>query len=286
MATAYEPPVLCGSLSLYPVSLGAAMHTAGYRELGLHYEYIPFRVQDDLAGALRGMRALGIRGLGISMPFKIDVLRLVDEIDPLAQRIGAANTVVNDDGVLHAYNTDGAGALRAMEEAGSIADKRCLVLGAGGAARAIAHTLKEAGATVIIANRTRARGEELAGELDAQVLDLRELTSGDIAGVDVIINATSVGMDTGGSSESPIQPERLHPELTVMDIVYKPVRTALLKAAKDRGAKTIHGGRMLLYQAARQFELYTGQPAPTDAMNRALSSAIDEPPETARSEKG
>lgn len=263
--------------------LGAAMHNAGYRELGLNYQYIPFRVEDDLAGAMRGMRALGLRGLGISMPFKIDVLRLVDEIDPLAQRIGAANTVVNDEGVLRAFNTDGAGALRAMEEAGSIADKRCLVLGAGGAARAIAHTLKEAGATVIIANRSRDRGEALATEIDAQSFVLGELTSGDIAGVDVLINATSVGMDVDGPSRSPIPSDRLHPELTVMDIVYKPIETALVAEARSIGATTIHGGRMLLYQAARQFELYTGKAAPVDAMNRALAAELDEPPDTSRS---
>ncbi len=276
--TRSAPITLCGSLSLHPVSLGAAMHMAGYAALDLPFTYVPFAVTSaDLPGALAGMRALGIRGFGVSMPFKLEVMPLLDTIDELAQSIGAVNTIVNDDGVLAGHNTDAWGAARALEEALPLRGRRAVLIGAGGAARAVAFSLCSEGMRVHLVNRTQKKADQLAAELaesfgaesaDAGGLgDLEEL-----AGYDVLVNCSSAGMD--GYGESPVPGHALRPELVVMDIVYKPIQTPLLRQAAQRGARTIHGGRMLLYQACRQFELYTHREAPVEAMHAALRRAI------------
>lgn len=138
------PSTLCGSLSRFPVALGMAMHNAGYRALGLDWTYVAFRLDEEhggLEGALAGMRALGIRGVGVSMPYKLQIMPLLDDIEPLAARIGAVNTVVNEDGRLLGHNTDWSGAARALAEATPLEQARVLLLGAGGAARAVAFGL-------------------------------------------------------------------------------------------------------------------------------------------------
>jgi shikimate dehydrogenase len=263
---------LCGSISLYPSSLGSSMHLAGYRALDLPFTYVPFRVT-DLAGAMTGMRSLGIRGFGISMPYKQEIMPLVDAIDPQAAQIGAVNTVVRgEDGRLTGYNTDAVGALRALEEARPMAGARVLLLGAGGAARAIAHGLAGAGASLVLANRTREKAEAIAeGIAGATVRGLDDALSA--SDWDVLVNATSKGMGEVDSG-SPVPEEAIRAGTVVMDIVYKPIETELLRAAGRRGARTIHGGRMLLHQAARQFELYTGVAAPLEAMDVALREQI------------
>lgn len=275
------PVTLCGSLSLHPVSLGARMHTAGYQALGLPYVYVPFAVEpEQLSGALAGMRALGIRGFGVSMPFKLAILPLLDRIEPQAERIGAVNTVVNDSGVLTGYNTDAAGAQRALEEVVALSGRRAVVIGAGGAARAVASALIDAGVRLHLANRTPERAASLAQALAAARPGLSDPpTFGglselpDLGQVQVLVNCSSAGMADYGPA-SPVPEGLLHPGLTVMDIVYKPIRTELLRAAARVGARTVHGGRMLLHQAARQFELYTGHPAPLEAMDRGLQAAL------------
>jgi len=261
---------LCGSLSLHPVSLGAAMHLAGYQALHLPFTYVPFAVT-DLEGAIRGMRALGIRGLGISMPFKQAVMPLLDELDPVAGTIGAVNTVVNEGGRLVGHNTDWIGAIRAVEEQVPVAGARVLLIGAGGAARAIAFGVKERGGKLVIANRDVEKARSLAAETGAEAKGLEELErAGDH---DIVINATSAGM-VEVETRSLVPEEALREGITVMDIVYKPIETELLKAAARRGARAIHGGRMLLHQAARQFELYTGREAPLTSMDEALTAQI------------
>lgn len=262
---------LCGSLSLHPVSLGAAMHLAGYKALGLPFTYVPFGVT-DLEGAVRGMRALGIRGLGVSMPFKQLVLPLLDAIDPVAAKIGAVNTLVNEGGEVVGHNTDWIGAVRAIEERRPLAGARVLLIGAGGAARAIAYGMRERGASLGVVNRDPAKAASLAAEVGATAFDLSVLgTAGDY---DVVINATSAGMREV-DARSLVPEGAIREGMTVMDIVYKPIRTELIEAATRRGALAIHGGRMLLHQAARQFELYTGVDAPLDAMDRALTEQIE-----------
>lgn len=268
-------PVLCGSLSRFASPLGRVMHEAAYRALGLDYRYQPFEIT-DVAGALTGMRALGIRGCGVSMPFKLEVMAHLDAVDPLAARIGAVNTIVNDAGRLSGYNTDAWGARAAFEEARSLEGTRVLLLGAGGAARAVAFAFAEAGALLTIANRDVERARELSLAVGAEGgggLTLAE----DLAGYDALVNASSVGM-TNVDESSPVGSDALRPELTVMDIVYKPARTALVKSAEAAGCRVVHGGRMLLHQATRQFELYTGRPAPLEVMDRELRVVLGEAP--------
>ncbi len=270
-----SPITLSGSLSLHPVGLGAAMHNAAYAALGLAWTYVPFAIErEHLPAALAGMRALGIRGFGVSMPFKLDVLPLLDRIDPLAAKIGAVNTIVNDDGTLIGHNTDAVGASRALEEAiGPLTGKRCLVLGAGGAARAVAFGLDARGARVTLSSRDDARAELLAAEVGVSVLSWRRARVLDCE-LEVVVNASSAGMDQGdGPSPSPIDHAAISPNVTVMDIVYRPLETAFYCAARDRGARAVRGDRMLLFQAAAQHELYTGGPAPLAAMDKALSNA-------------
>ena len=264
-------PVLCGSLSRYPVGLGRAMHEAGYRSLGLDYRYQPFQV-DDLGAALAAMRSLGIRGCGVSMPFKLEVLPYLDEVDPLAGRIGAVNTVVNEGGRLIGYNTDAWGARRAFEEVCPLAGCRVLVLGAGGAARAVAFAFVSAGAHLTIANRDPRRAQALAEDVGAQAAGDSSL-SARLDSFDAVVNASSRGM-ADVDPTSPIEPSQLRHDLTVMDIVYKPIQTELIRTAVTLGCPTVHGGRMLLHQATRQFELYTGCPAPTEQMDEELHRAL------------
>jgi shikimate dehydrogenase len=259
---------LCGSMSLHPSPIGTVVHNAGYRALGLPFVYVPFAVR-DLPGAITGMRALGMRGAGVSYPYKQQVMALLDAVDPLAARIGAVNTVVNDEGRLTGHNTDWIGAVRALEEVAPLDAARVLLLGAGGAGRAIAYGLRERGARVTIANRDVAKAEELGRAVGAEA---RGLGEAERAGeYDILVNATPVGM-ADVDARSPVPEAALRPGLVVMDIVPRPLETALLASARARGAKAVHGGRMLLHQAARQFELYTGQAAPLDAMDAALRS--------------
>jgi shikimate dehydrogenase len=260
---------LCGSISHHPGPLGSLIHRAGYAALGLPFCYVPFRTT-DLSGALRGMRALGIRGFGVSMPFKVEVMQHLDEIEPLARRIGAVNTIVNDAGRLCGYNADADGAAAALAEATPLAGKRVLLIGAGGAARAIAHALADRGVRLHILNRHREAAAQLAAAVGGTAGGLAELA--DLGGYDALVHATPLGM---ADQPGMIVPESAIPAaLVVMDIVYKPVQTALVQAAARRGARVVHGGRMLLHQAFRQFELYTGHAAPRAAMEQALEQYL------------
>lgn len=251
---------------------------AGYQALGLNYFYMPFQlVPEQLPGALAGMRALGIRGFGVSMPFKLLVMGQLDRLDPLAERIGAVNTVVNDGGTLTGHNTDAWGAVEALREVLPVAGARVLVVGAGGAARAVVFGLVQAGAIVHVCNRTPEKADELVAHVGGGARSAGGLeVLGDLEAFDAVVNASSLGMATGaeGNSSSPVARSALRPGLVVMDIVYKPIRTRLLDEAAAAGATTVHGGRMLLHQACRQFELYTGREAPREAMDRALRAQL------------
>ncbi|MBM4358155.1 MAG: shikimate dehydrogenase [Deltaproteobacteria bacterium] len=248
------------------------MHQAAYRALGLDWHYVPFEIEEPALGAaLAAIRTLRIRGVGVSMPFKLEVARRCDRLDDVARRIGAVNTLVNDGGALVGHNTDWLGAVRALEEASTLEGRRVIVLGAGGAARAVAFGLLERNASVVLCNRTEARAARLAEDLGLTTIPWERRD--DLATFDVVVNASSLGMTTIDAA-SPLSPRAFREGLVVMDIVYKPVETQLVRAARREGAKVIHGARMLLHQAAAQFELYTGRTAPLEAMASALEAQL------------
>jgi shikimate dehydrogenase len=253
-------------------SLSPLIHNAGYKVLGINYAYFPFRVS-NIKQAIEGIRDLGIRGASITIPHKTKAMKHLDKIDPLAQKIGAVNTIVNDDGVLTGYNTDGEGAIKALEEVTALKGKSVVMVGAGGAALAIAWGLKGKGARLVILNRTGAKAKKLAEKVNAEGYgNLKRLS--EIASADILINATSVGM-WPEVNQSIIPKDLLRNRLTVFDIVYNPKETRLIAEARERGCAVVHGYRMLLYQAAKQFELFTGLKGPIKAMESALAQALE-----------
>ena len=253
-------------------SLSPPMHEAAYDELGLEARYVTFEPEpDDLETAIDGAAALGISGLNVTIPFKQDVLEYV-EVDELATRIGAVNTIDFSGDVPTGHNTDASGALRALERGDvDLEGARATLVGAGGAGRAIAFALSDAGATVEIANRTESNAYDLAEEVpgaSGHGLDgLAEL----VGDSDVLVNATSVGME---EDVSPVPADALHGDLVVMDAVYRPLETRLLREAKAAGATTVDGAWMLLYQGVEALERWTGEEAPVGAMNEALRSHL------------
>lgn len=260
-------------------SLSPAMHNAAFAALALNYIYVAFRVE-DVGACLAGMRAMGgFRGLSVTIPHKISAMAYVDELDPLASRVGCLNTITNEDGRLTGAITDGLGTLRAFEEAGvALSGRRVAFLGAGGAVRAVAFALAErAGPEQIsILGRTQARVEALAADLRV-VAGGRVATGGlgddlerAIAEHDVIIHGTPMGMYGHGEGQSCVPASLLRPHHVVFDMVYRPMKTRLICDAEAAGCTIIHGLEMLLYQAALQFERWTQQAAPAEVMRNAL----------------
>ncbi|NWF91662.1 MAG: shikimate dehydrogenase [Syntrophaceae bacterium] len=235
-------------------SLSPLFHNRAFRRMGLNALYLAFEVR-DLQEALTGIRALGIRGVSVTIPFKTQAVQFLDEVEEVAAKIRAVNTILNRGGMMIGYNTDWHGAIEALEERVDLRGKRVLLLGAGGAGRAIGFGLREKGAQVIIANRSAEKADELAEELGFVSQPWSSISKLE---PDVIINATSIGMypyDT----ESPLPKEILREGMTVMDIVYRPLRTRLLRDAEERGCLTIDGLEMLARQGAGQLEIWTGK---------------------------
>jgi shikimate dehydrogenase len=275
---------LCGLIGK-PVehSLSPAIHNAAFQHAGLNYIYLTFEVE-DIEGAMRGIRALtSIRGVSVTIPHKVAVLPYLDHIDPTARRIGAVNTIVAGEGVLTGYNTDASGALQALRAAGSLPEEgRVLLLGSGGAARAIAFGLcmeaKIFSLTILAV---------IDEEREALVRDLRAATGKQVNGVqlnpdtlkrhipdnDILIHCTPVGMSPR-NGESCVPRHLLASPLVVMDIVYNPLETRLLAEARQAGCRIIPGVEMFLHQAIRQFELWTDRPAPADVMRAALEKYL------------
>ncbi len=269
---------ISGSTEIYGIignpvrhSMSPAMHNAAFTHLGLDKAYVAFPVE-DLSAAIYGLQAAGIKGLSVTIPHKQAIMALLDKIDPLAEKIGAVNTIKFANNGLYGCNTDWLGANRAIEELTSLAGKDTLLLGAGGAARAVGFGLLEAGAKLTIASRTPETGRKLAESLGSPWLPLAEAAN--FSG-DILINATSVGMNPKAKI-SPFPGAKLHNFKIVMDIVYAPLKTLLLQEAEIAGCQTIHGLNMLLFQGAAQFELWTGETAPLDIMRQQLEKYITE----------
>jgi len=262
-------------------TLSPAMHNAAFEHLKLDFVFLAFRVtSDELENAVRGACALGIRGLNVTMPHKNSVTEFLDEADPAVKFLGAANTILNQRGRLRGFNTDGVGALKALKNNGvDLAGKKVLLLGAGGAAKAIAFSLAKEVDELCILNRDAVKARDLASVLEpfGKKIVGNELSpkqfQQELQDSNVLINATFVGM-TPYASDSLVKPDWLKPELTVMDIVYNPVETKLLRDARASGAKVINGVEMLLYQGAASFEIWTGCKAPVDVMRKAALKQI------------
>jgi len=258
-------------------AMSPVMHNAAFQKLGLDYVYVPCRVKkEDLSKAVAGARAMNFRGLNVTIPHKLAVIPFLDKLDPMAQKLGAVNTVVNDNGVLTGDNTDAAGFLQSLLEKGiEPKGKKIAILGAGGSARAIAFILADRGARLTILNRHVERAQELAKDvgknMKATPLDEANLALA-LRDSEVLINGTSVGMQK--EEETPVPAGLLRRDLVVVDIVYNPIETRLLKDAKAAGAVTIDGVEMLVWQGAQGFEKWTGQKAPVDLMRKEAIKAL------------
>jgi shikimate dehydrogenase len=245
------------------------MHNAAFAAAGINAVYLAFPAR-DIGGAIAGARALGIRGLSVTIPHKEAVISHLDEVDELAEKIGAVNTVVNREGRLGGYNTDALGALRALEERIPLAGKKCVIVGAGGAARAIGFVLRERVAALSVANRSAERGRDLAASLGCAFIRLEELNR---VAADLLIQTTPVGMAPHGD-ECPVPESALRPGMAVMDIIYNPLETKLLAMAGSCGCVTINGLSMFVHQGAEQFRLWTNLAAPVAEMTRAVLEAL------------
>jgi len=261
---------LCG-IALHPAghTRSPAMHNAAFAALGIDAAYLAFDVlPEGLPAAISGMRALGIRQLAISIPHKQAVMELLDSIDETAQKIGAVNTVTRRGTKLVGSNTDWLGAVRAIESATALTEARAVVLGAGGAARAVVYGLLARGAKVTVLNRSPDRAQQLCADLGAEaagpISDLATTPH------DILVNTTSVGL---AADESPIDPGWIAKGTVVMDAVYEPPETRLLRDAAAQGARTISGKWMLVHQAAEQLREWTGVDAPIGVMAEAFDAA-------------
>jgi shikimate dehydrogenase len=273
---------LCGLLG-NPVdhSLSPAIHNAAFEKLGLNFAYLAFPVE-DLENAIRGIRALGhIRGFSVTIPHKVAIMPLLDSVETTAKHIGSVNTIIKDRGLLVGSNTDASGALQALRQGGvDLAGQRVVMLGSGGAARAIAFGLSvegNIGHLTLLGIDDKERST-LANDLKAKTgisitdapLDASTLGPA-LADAHLLIHGTPIGMYPK-IEHSCVPKELLHPGLTVMDIVYNPLNTQLLQDAQAAGCRTIQGIEMFLHQAVAQFELWTGESAPVDTMRDILTS--------------
>ncbi|MFC1861669.1 shikimate dehydrogenase [Chloroflexota bacterium] len=267
-------------------TMSPVMHNAAFREMGIDYLYLPFRVKkEELDKAIEGMRALNIKGLNVTIPHKVAVLRFLDKLDHLAEQIGAVNTIVNDNGVLIGYNTDASGFIQALLEKGiEPRSKNVVILGAGGASRAISFSLADKGVNLVILNRSLELdwAEELAGRIsqtfskEVAALELnRENLARALEKANILVNATSVGMSPN-TDATPVTPDLLRPNLIVVDIIYNPIKTRLLREAEAIGAKAINGVDMLIWQGAIAFEKWTGCKAPVKLMKEEIIRILKE----------
>lgn len=271
MAHPTSIPHLCGSIASKPSDLGVRMHNAAYADLGIPYTYIAFGLETPEA-AIAAMRTLGMHGLSVGVPHKVEVMRFLDEIDPVAQKIGAVNAIVNREGRLVGYNVDWIGAESALKEAIDIKDKTFLVIGAGGAARSICYAIQKNGGKIVLLNRDVKRAERLAQEFGIGLFDSLEHIY-KYSNYDVLVNSTSVGFFD--SDSCPIEEIHIPEGRMLFEAVFYPVETKLVRIAKVRGNKIIPGIRMLVYLAAQQFELYTGRKPKFEVMEKALRTGLE-----------
>jgi shikimate dehydrogenase len=267
-------------------SMSPQIHNSAFQACGIDMAYVAFHVkQGDLRRALEGVRSLGIRGLSVTIPHKVDIIAYLDKMDDVSRHVGSINTVVNEDGCLVGYSTDGPGAVRALAAEGAkIGGRTVLLLGSGGAARAVAFSLADLKTPPILSilgieeDELERLGTDLeertVTHLSCQPLNPETLANA-MAEADVVIHATPVGM-TPQVEKTLIPAELIKQDQVIFDIVYTPLETRLIREAKAAGALTVVGLGMFVHQAAIQFELWTGQRAPLELMTDTVRAALGE----------
>ena len=261
-------------------SFSPPMHNAAFKALGMDYAYVAFDVDPlNLKSAIDGAKSLNIRGFNVTIPHKIDVMKHLDEIDEVAALIGAVNTIDFEN--MKCYNTDGIGAVKAIEEVTSIKNRNVVVAGAGGASRAISFYIAKYGAdSLTILNRNVEKADNLAKDVSSSNLindvksdSMSEINS-HVADADILIDTTPIGMHPNVDAEPIVLADNMHDDLVVFDAVYNPNDTVLIKEAVKAGAKPVYGIKMLLYQGAESFRIWTGRDAPVDVMEDALRKTL------------
>ena len=259
-------------------SFSPPMHNAAFKALDMDYAYVAFDVDpSNLKSAIDGAKSLNVKGFNVTIPHKIEVMDCLDEIDEVAGLIGAVNTI--DFKNMKGYNTDGIGAVRAIEEVTSINNKNVVVAGAGGASRAISFYIAKYGAkSLTILNRNVEKAQKLAGDINlisnVEADSISEIGNY-LPDADILINTTPVGMHPHIDDEPIACADDMHEDLVVFDAVYNPNETVLLKEAIKAGAKPVYGIKMLLYQGAESFKIWTGQNPPIDVMEDALRKTLN-----------
>jgi shikimate dehydrogenase len=268
----HDTGVLSGNTSVYGIlgnplghSMSPRMHNAAFRFLGIDAIYLPFEVE-DLPGALSGMKALGIKGASVTIPFKTDIFGLIDEIDSTAERIGAVNTLVFSDGRIRGTNTDWIGAARCLEAMLPIEGHRFVVIGTGGAARAVIYGIVNKGGEAVVAGRSEEKGDALAQEFDCTFVPIAEIES---TRGDCLVNTTPVGMHPE-EDKMPVSTHILGAYKAVADVIYNPLKTKLLREAEAAGCVVASGFEMFVFQGTEQFHIWTGQEPPTELMRSVV----------------
>ncbi|WCT54661.1 shikimate dehydrogenase [Paenibacillus kyungheensis] len=263
-------------------SKSPAMHNIALEASGIPGMYVPLHVKPEhLAEAVAGTKALGFSGFNVTIPHKVEMMKLMDELDESAICCGAVNTVVIKDGKLKGYNTDGIGYVRSLKEElnSELSGKHITILGAGGAARGVVYALlREEPASVTIINRTLDKAEQLAQEFSHDTLQVQSGSYDTLDKVlpqtDILINTTSIGMSPN-SDDTPLEQRQIPEGIVVSDLIYNPLETRLLREAKSRGCTVIGGLGMFVYQGAYAYEYWTGEPAPISVMRSALLEAMN-----------
>ena len=259
-------------------SLSPPMHNAAYKQMGMDYVYVAFKIEkDNLSHLIESAKTMGLVGLNVTIPYKTDIIEYLDEVDDTARRINAVNTIRFKDGMAKGYNTDGTGAVKSIEKYTELKNKKVLVLGAGGASKAITFTLLNHGInSLTIANRSRDNAIQLIDNLKKQTgfdkINYVDIEQADtiLDSVDIIINTTPIGMYPNVDADTPIKTEKINENHVVMDIIYNPLETKLLKNAKDNGATTISGTNMLINQGIIAFEIFTDRTPSYESFEKAL----------------
>ncbi|MDR2873734.1 MAG: shikimate dehydrogenase [Methanobrevibacter sp.] len=275
-------------------SLSTFMHNTVFKQLNLDYVYVPFNVKkENLSDAILGAKGLNIAGLNVTIPHKINVINYIDEIDSVAEMIGAVNTIKFNNGKAIGYNTDGVGAIKGLQEISSLKDKKVIILGAGGSSRAVGFQLAISGINeLLITNRNIEKAKILTDDFKAKLRNTQQevfpdfnnemifnhsnfsILKNEIKDADILINATPLGLYPNVNPDPIIKSDILHSDLIVYDLIYNPLETITLKEAKKAKTKTISGIKMLVHQGATSLKIWTGVDAPIDTMEKTVINKL------------